>query len=112
MPRSGIAIAIDDNWRKRVRAAMADRGWRQADLAREVGCRPSVISEILGGRVSQSPYVSDIHERLGWEPPLPPVLSADAAELLYIWDHLDEVDRARFLERGRTILEERARKRR
>lgn len=106
MPRSGQAYPVDDGWRKRVDLALELKGWTRADLARAVGCSRGTITHLLNGDVQQSPYVPAIHRALGWTPPLPPSLGGEAEEAIEILQQLDDIKRARWLERGRALLEE------
>jgi transcriptional regulator with XRE-family HTH domain len=105
MPRIGQAHPVDKAWRERVERALAERGWSRADLAREVRCSRSVITQILNGTVNQSPYVVEIHAALGWTPPQPPIASTETEEILRAWELLDTSSRARLLERAAALLE-------
>lgn len=107
MSRSrGRAYPVDDDWRRRVRDVMDSKGWSQADLAREVPCSPSVISELLSGKSNESPLIPEIHTALGWSPPHVSVLAPDTEELLALWQKLDERRKARLLERAGILAED------
>lgn len=107
MPRqSGATYVVDDAWRKRVEARLAEKHWKRADLAREAKCSRSTISELLNGDTNECAKLAEIHKALGWDPPLPPILSNDASELFGIWDRLDEFEKGRLLERARSIYEQ------
>jgi transcriptional regulator with XRE-family HTH domain len=105
MTRSRPAHAIDDAWRSRVTRALEQKQWSRAELARRAGCPPSTITELLNGDAHQSPYVPAIHIALNWTPPLPPVMNEQAEQLMDAWQHLDEVGKARLLERALALLE-------
>lgn len=60
----------------------------------------------MSGAHSQTTYLLEIHEALGWDPPQPPLPSRDAGELMYLWDRMDEVGRQAMIERGRVRLDE------
>ncbi len=106
MPRKkGGSHVVDDTWRKRVEKILEDRGWSRADLARESGVGRSTITDLLNGRTNECVNLDKVHKALGWDPPLPPVLSKDASELFGIWDRLNELERGRLLERARAIFE-------
>jgi transcriptional regulator with XRE-family HTH domain len=77
----------------------------RAELARVVGCSPSVITEILNGSANESPSIPAIHDALGWTPPGPLRLSEDIEELLAVWRQLDDAGRSRLLERAAFLLE-------
>jgi len=105
MPRTRPAYHVDDAWRRRVRRVLEERGWEQLDLARAANCAPSVLSELLTGKKQSSPSIPDIHLALGWTPPLPPTLPEETEELLELWNHLDDLDKGRLLERARILAE-------
>lgn len=106
MPRKkGTTYVVDAAWRKRVEGRLAELGWRRADLARESGCSRSTISEVLNGDTNELMRLPEIHKVLGFEPPMPPMLSKDAGELMYLWERLDDVEKGRLLERARVIWE-------
>lgn len=99
------AHAIDDLWRARVRRALENKGWEQLDLAKAVGCSPSIISDLLSGKKNQSPYLPDIHTALGWSPPNPPVFPEETDELMQLWQRLDDIAKGSLLERARLLYE-------
>ena len=108
MPSAGRprpAYPVDDAWRARIERALVKKGLDRADLARKVGCSPSVISDLLNGNKHQSPYVPAIHVALGLTPPPPTLLPEGLDELFGIWDELDDVSRGRLLERARLLSE-------
>lgn len=96
---------VDDVWRSRVEGRLAERGWTRADLARESHVGKSTITDLLNGKQDHCVGLPRIHKALGWDPPLPPILSNDASELFGIWDRLNEFERGRLLERARSIFE-------
>jgi hypothetical protein len=112
MPRgTSSRYVVDDNWRKRVEEALTEKNWSRADLAREssrfgkkVG--RSTITDLLNGNQNHCVSLPQIHKALGWDPPLPPILSNDASELFAIWDRLSTFERGRLLERARAIFEQ------
>lgn len=106
MPREGIAKAIDDEWRTRAAERLAEKGWTKAMWADTAGCPRSLITELLDGKRSATTYLDELHQALDWPTPMPPLAAKDAGEMLYLWDRLDEVSRARLLERARVIFEE------
>ncbi len=116
MPREGIAYHVDDLWRGRVRerldelAELTKETRNQSWLATESGCPRSMLSELLSGERHQSTYLPEIHEALGWDPPLGPLLSHDDEELLKISKRLTAEQRARLLERALTMEEEKKRR--
>lgn len=103
--RRGRSYPVDDDWRSRVIERMGQLGMSRAELARAVGCSPSVITEILNGSANESPSIPAIHDALGWTPPSPLRLSEDVEELLAVWRQLDDADRLRLLERAASLLE-------
>lgn len=74
MPREGTSYNVDQLWRDRVRERLAELGKKPAWLAAESGCPRSMLSELLAGKRQGSTYVPEIHEVLGWPPPLGPLL--------------------------------------
>ena len=104
--RKGVTHAVDDTWRDRVEVALERKGWSRADLARESKVGKSTISDLLNGQTNECMDLKKIHKALGWDEPLPPVLSNDASELFGIWDRLDEFEKGRLLERARAIYEQ------
>lgn len=104
--KKGTSYVVDDAWRKRVEDRLAERGWKRADLVRESHVSKSTISDLLNGRTNECVGLAQIHRALGWDPPLPPILSNDASELFAIWDRLNEFERGRLLERARAIYEQ------
>lgn len=103
--KAGTSYVVDDDWRKRVEQRMTDRGLTRADLARESRLSRSTITDLLNGNTNECVGLPSIHRALGWDPPLPPILSADASELYGIWERLSDFDRGRLLERARAIFE-------
>jgi hypothetical protein len=110
MPRKGQAYPVDDDWRRRVSARLTELGWKASTLAKESGMPKSTLSELLAGERKQTTYLPELHGALGWDPPLPPLPTPDAHELMYIWARLDDNAKARLLERGRVMHEELQRK--
>lgn len=107
MPRNkGTSYVVDDDWRKRVEARLVEKKWTRADLHRESRVGKSTISDLLNGKTNECVGLPSIHRALGWDPPLPPILSDDASELFGIWDRLNEFERGRLLERARAIYEQ------
>ena len=47
--------SMNQNIRRRVRVALAERDMNQSDLARAVGMKPQYISDLLTGRVGRIP---------------------------------------------------------
>lgn len=109
MPREGIQYWIDDTWRQRTEARLTERGWSRADLAREADCDRSLITELLSGVRHQTTYLPEIHEALGFPPPQPPLLSIDDEEILGIARGMTSEQRARLIERGLALREEKKR---
>lgn len=105
MPRKGASFPITDEWRAAVARELRVRKMRQQDLANAIGCSQPTLSHLLSGVATSSSLVPQIHKALGWAPPRADVPSGDVGELLKIWDRLTELDRARLLERARTLLE-------
>jgi transcriptional regulator with XRE-family HTH domain len=99
---------VDDDWRNRVEQKLVEKGWSRADLARESRVGRSTITDLLNGKQHHCVGLPKIHHALGWDPPLPPILSNDASELFGIWDRLNEFERGRLLERARSIFEQQA----
>jgi len=52
-------------WGSLVRRARSDKGWSQADLAREIGCEQPLISYIESGKLGSSKAVVPIADKLG-----------------------------------------------
>ncbi len=97
---------VDGDWRNRVEQRLVEKGWSRADLARESRVGRSTITDLLNGKQDHCVGLPKIHKALGWDPPLPPILSNDASELFGIWDRLNEFERGRLLERARSIYEQ------
>jgi len=97
---------VDDDWRIRVEERLGEKKWTRADLARESRVGRSTITDLLNGKQDHCVNLPAIHKALGWDPPLPPILSNDAGELMGIWDRLNEFERGRLLERARSIYEQ------
>ena len=109
MPRNkGTSYVVDPDWRKRVELRLVEKKWTRADLARESRVGKSTISDLLNGKTNECVGLPKIHKALGWDPPLPPILSNDASELFGIWDRLNDFERGRLLERARAIFEQHA----
>lgn len=106
MPREGTQYWIDDAWRRRVEERLEEKEWNQAELARESGCDRSLISELLAGKRSQTTFLPEIHEALGFPPPQSPLLTKDDEELLTISRDLTPEQRARLIERGLSLREQ------
>ncbi len=105
MPREGVAQHIDDVWRARVTERLTEKGWKRSTLAEAAGCPRSLITELLNGTRSQTTFLREIHEALELPPPMPPLPTKDTGELMYLWDHFDDVTKARLLERARVMFE-------
>jgi predicted transcriptional regulator len=105
MPREGITYDVDADWRTRVLARLDELEMTKADLAREVGCSRSLVTELLKGTRKQTTFLPEIHDALSWPPPQPPLPSKDAGELQYIWDRLDEAGKEAMIARGRVELD-------
>lgn len=104
--KGGTSYVVDDAWRKRVETRLGEKKWNRADLARESKVGKSTITDLLNGRTNECVGLPGIHKALGWDPPLPPILSNDASELFGIWDRLNEFEKGRLLERVRAIFEQ------
>ncbi len=59
-----------EEWRQSMRDARNDRGWSQADLAREVGTTQATISDVERGKAESSQWVMRICRTLSIAPPL------------------------------------------
>ena len=104
--RPGTAHVVDDDWRKRVESRLKEKGWTRADLARESGVGKSTITELLNGETNSCLGLPKIYKALDWPwIAAAPLVSKDAGELLGIWEHLDEFEKGRLLERARSIFE-------
>lgn len=97
---------VDNDWRNRVEKRLLEKGWSRADLSRESRVGRSTITDLLNGKQHHCVGLPKIHKALGWDPPLPPILSNDASELFGIWDRLNEFEKGRLLERARSIYEQ------
>lgn len=85
---------------------MKELGLTKADLARESGVSKPTITELLNGTRDSCVDLPKIYRALEW----PwhgslPLVSQDAGELLGIWDHLNDFEKGRLLERARSIYE-------
>ena len=106
--KPGTAHVVDDDWRNRVEVRLKELGISRADLARESKLPKATISELLNGDIDSCVDLPRIHKALGWSwNPAAPLVSKDAGELLGIWDHLDDFDKGRLLERARSLYEQR-----
>jgi hypothetical protein len=108
MPAEGQAWPIDDDWRERVERALGFKGWTRSELARRSGCGRSTITQLLDPKykIMQSPYVPRIEAALGWSPRIPIVLEPEAGEVLELFKAMDALDRVRWIERGKALLDE------
>ena len=104
--KKGHAQVVDNAWRERVETRLTELTWSRADLAANAKVGKSTISDLLNGKTSECVNLDQIHKALGWDPPLPPLLSRDAGELLGIWERLDEFNQGRLLERARSLYEQ------
>jgi hypothetical protein len=107
MPRDGIAYHVDDLWRDRVRDRLEEIKQNREWLANTSGCPKSMLSELLSGKRQQTTYLPELHEALGWDPPLGPLLSKDDEELLSFARRLDKEQLGRLKERAQMLVEER-----
>jgi transcriptional regulator with XRE-family HTH domain len=104
MPRKGHQYPIDDGWKERVRARLQEMGISQNELARLARISKASMSAALSKESLQSAVVPAIHKALGW--PVPPlVLSADALEMISLYDEMDPRDQGGLLERARASVE-------
>lgn len=106
MPKAGRTYEIDDAWRSRVTAEMADQGLGRSELARRLGAiigktSKSAITELLEGKTnsrgervkqSKSTLVAAIHQVLGWAPPPTLTLTDDELALLDVYRALSVED--------------------
>lgn len=97
MPRKGTAYPIDSEWRRRVEAGMAEKKWSRAELARQVRCSRSAITELFDEAQKQSSLVPHVHRALGWDPPAPIFFSPDAQEVQTLYEMLPAFDRGEFV---------------
>lgn len=97
MPRKGTAYPIDAEWRRRVEARMAEKEWTRAELARQVKCSRSAITELFDEAQKQSSLVPAVHRVLGWDPPAPIFFSPDAQEVQSLYEMLPAFDRGEFV---------------
>ncbi len=111
MPREGIQFDVDGPWRTRVLERLSELGETPAWLARESGCPKSTLSELLSGLRHTTTYLPEIHEVLGFPPPLGPLLSRDDEEILRYAHRLSPEQKARLLERAMALEEEQNKKR-
>lgn len=107
--KTGHAYLVDDAWRKRVEAALEERRWTKADLARESKVAKSTITELLNGTRDSCIDLPKLHKALewAWHGSLP-LVSQDAGELLGLWERLNDFEKGRLLERARAIYEAQA----
>lgn len=104
MPTVGQAYPVDDAWRSEVERRLAFRGWSRADLAKAISCPKSAITNLLNGTTKQSALVPKIEKKLGMR------MSRHRTDLERRIDdvvaQLDDMQKARYLERGLALLEE------
>jgi len=115
MPRKGQAYPVDDGLRERIERALEKRGWSHADFARELQVGRSTVHLLMkrndeGGELRQSPLVPDVHMLFGWSPPMPASLEEEASEAVEMLKQMSPVERARWMERGQAILDEKKRR--
>jgi hypothetical protein len=101
-----LTYPVTPEWKERVKELLEERGrGAQAALAKAIRCSSGTLAELLGPDARHSHLVPRIHDYFGWPAPMAPLASPDAAEISFLYDRLSEVDRARLLERARTMLE-------
>lgn len=106
MPRTGKQYDVDDVWRSRVVLRLEELDHNANWLAISSGCPRSMLSELLGGKRSNTTYLPEIHDALNWPAPIGPMLSRDDEELLKLASGLSGDQRARLKERALTMQEE------
>jgi transcriptional regulator with XRE-family HTH domain len=86
---------VDDLWRQRVRDKLKELGWKQSDLERESCVGKSTLSGLLGEKKKRKSckFLEEIHEALGWPPPLPAIFDAFTMEWLSIWQRATQEQR-------------------
>jgi hypothetical protein len=96
-------------WKSVVRLRLQAKGWNQSDLAREIGSTPAAVSHVLT-KAKHSALRPAIDAALQiklqgapWE--ASGVDSDDAGQLTAIVTKLNEINRARLLERAQFLLE-------
>ena len=115
MPKPGGAYIIDDEWRRRVREAIAEmvdengKAMSEAKFAKRAGIAKSSLSEALSPTSVQTSVMPQIHAALGWEPPRL-VIAPDTLEALAQFDALSDFKKGEMLEKLRAeAARERAR---
>lgn len=90
----GPLMQVNDAWRERVRARMAELGMNQAELARRIGAERSAITVLLRATTAVSRLVKPVSDVLEVATP---IISADedSSDLLGMIEQLDEEDRKR-----------------
>lgn len=83
------------DWKERVRAELGKKRGRHAELARHLGISSQSLATLLGDEQQTTPYVPEIHEFLGWAPPVAPVASRDVPEIRHILRRLSRRDQQR-----------------
>jgi len=65
---TGPLETVDDDWKARVRAAMAemDPPWDQKDLADKVGVSKAAITNLFKPGPRQIRFKAKVHKELGW----------------------------------------------
>lgn len=111
MPRKGSAWPITTEWRTVVLARIAELGISQNELARRAHVSKAALSQALNEDSRQTTVMPELHRALGLPPPVGPLLSQDDDELLRLGRSLTREDRAKMVERGQVLLEQRKRSR-
>jgi transcriptional regulator with XRE-family HTH domain len=106
----GRPIEVTEIRRERIKSALEKSGLTQSELAREIGCTPGAVNQILSGRTVRSRFLPEIAIVLGvsvswllgeadapnppeW-PALPRPMTIDEHRLVTIYRRLPKKDQA------------------
>jgi hypothetical protein len=90
--RSDLEYPITPEWRESVKSALGNERGAQARLAEEIGCSPGTLADLLSTG-KRSHLVPRIHKALGWDPPMPPLMSTDTHEIVVFLKKMGEPGR-------------------
>lgn len=88
---TGTLETIDDDWKQRVREAMAELEMDQKDLASKCNVSPASITNMLKPGPRQIRFRARVHRALGW--PDPDRLDAGLRRIAENWSSLTEKQR-------------------
>jgi hypothetical protein len=98
MPSKGRAYPITDQWKGWVDERLTELGITRAELARRIGVKRHVVTELLAEDRVQSPLVPAVHKALGWPPPAL-TLEPHVLQMIEMFRKLSPVEQGQWHER-------------